>query len=1561
MKSVSSEFREQLNSGNRNYIKTADIILKNGDVLHVDNGNMWNNGLTIEDSTSNISSFDIGAVIVGSATLVLNNIYDDYTDCDFTDCIMNNIKVGLQLPDGTIEYVQYGKYYLHDAKYNGSIITLSFYDGISKFDKDYSLSNLSYPATLRQIVQDACNVCEVTLGTQSFGHDDYVVDSKPDDTSLTFRQVIAWVAQISCNYGKCDEQGRFCLEWYDLEILENIKEETNLEDVLGSVITDYKNQVIITIIEKQNFNTSTLSDEGNQYHTIASNTRLSVGTDDVVITGIRVSQEIEGEDGTETVIYQSGTDGYVLNIDGNKLIQGNNGSTVASMISTKTVGVKFRTFDASSLSDPTIESGDVAILVDRKGKIYKTLITNNRFNPGNFQNISCGAVPPARNSASRYSQITQVYVDYRKDIKKERTERENALQELSDRIDNSSGLFTTEEVQPNGSTIFYLHNKPELSESDIVWRMTAEAWGVSTDGGKTYNAGMTVDGDTIVRILTAVGVNADWIKTGALRIEKNGQVMLNADIDTGQVDIVANSFSLQGRSIDEIAEQQLNDFVDAVYDPTISNLQSQIDGQIETWFYDYLPTTENSPANQWTTDSEKDKHLGDLFYVVDNEEYGGQAYRWAKIGTEHKWDYVEDTATVKALADAAKAQDTADQKRRVFISTPIPPYDDGDLWMQGSDGDIMTCVNSRQSGNYVSTDWEKKNKYTDDSAVVNLDESLNQESIFNRLTNNGQSEGLYLKDGHLYFNGTYIQSGVIQVLSDDGSIIFKADMDNGSVSISGDNVFIGDVPLVSNLENLQSQINEIEVSEQEEVIYYGDSLIKDPYFTKLSGEQSCWEKSENLEAFLPDENVEITDPLGDKKYVEIYKNSNASESDFFGNNPDTNPIISDDNYGDVFEISFYAKSVSGSFLRCYLCINGYYSRYKYITVSGEWHKFSFRQKLNKTESNQMTFGISPVETGESNAVLLYKPECYIVRGAEDGNNLINDSKFTTIYSPNLSCWKTPGSVNFRIYSYFGNWKSTIDTNIINSDSAFDDPVGGKNAIVAVNANISDGYISADYDNNPVIVEPGTYRVSVWLKKVSNSDLTIQLSFNRGQLGNINLTNEWKQYSYVKKVNAVNDSSGYELFTIGGFGSWTHGTICVYDPRVEKVYTDEDIFNLLTDFGEKKGLYMIDGELYFSASYIQSGIFKIADSNGNETLYANVDTGEVRINATSFSLTSGKTLDSVVNEANAYTDEAKSEAIKYTDDRLVEYDPANELTQEDVFNILTDNGEAQGIYLDGGRLYINASFIKSGTLVLGGNSNSNGILEIRDSSNRVIGRLNNSGAELTGVFRNESGQEYIEIDESVLKGGYGNTHHGTLDLSAQYADGTYKVALESITSEIVLKSKNGGVEIVRTDGDSDITYGFAIGSYDSGSSTRIVSIYTTQSGGDYYIAFENTQGTTRFAILTTSDQRLKRNICDSSINAIEKILKIKHKSYDLLNDVGHKNCGYVAQQLQEINPEWVVSVQQKDEHGYLKDDILQVNDFALLPYITKSIQELYMENQKLKNDIIEMKKILKGEK
>ena len=747
MKNVSSEFREKLNNGNRNYIKSAKITLKDGTELNLTDKVFWNNGVKIEDATSNQNSFDIGSVIIGQLTLNINNMYDDYSDYDFTDSKITNVTVGMKLSNDVVESLQYGQYTVNETSYNGSIIALTAYDNMYKFDQPYSKSTLSYPATLLQIVQDACSKCDVQLGSFDFSHSDFVVQNRPEDESITFRNILQWVAQISCCYCKIDPQGRLIFGWYDTDILENmfllnggnfLNWESTKDTVSGGSFNPWTEGELIS---GGDFSAS------SDYHLINSFNSLTLATDDVVITGVKVVEEVDGEEGVETKTYQSGTDGYVLSVEGNKLIQ-EAGMTVVGFLAEKLIGLRFRSFTASTLSDPTIESGDIAILTDRKGNTYKTIITSNIFQPGNFQNISCGAETPARKSATRYSQATQIYVDYRREIQKERTEREKALEELDDRIDNSSGVFTTVEKQTDGSNIYYLHNKPQLTDSDIIWKMTAEAWGVSTDGGKTYNAGMTVDGDTIVRILTATGVNADWIKAGAIQVtDDDGNVIFSVDMDTKQVIISGDSVRIGGKTatvaIDDVLQEskdysdgKLADFADTVTSD-LSGLQAQIDGQIETYYEDYEPTLQNYPASEWTTTEERKKHEGDLFYWKSK----GYAYRFFQDGATWKWQLVQDTDITQAMAAAEKAQDTADGKRRVFVVTPQPPYDIGDLWTNGED--ILTCSTARPAGSvYVSTDWEKLNSYTDDTVANEALEEARKARNLNMILDN-EFQGIY--------------------------------------------------------------------------------------------------------------------------------------------------------------------------------------------------------------------------------------------------------------------------------------------------------------------------------------------------------------------------------------------------------------------------------------------------------------------------------------------------------------------------------------------------------------------------------------------------------------------------------------------------------------------------------------------------------------------------------------------------------------------------------------------------------------------------------------------------
>lgn len=886
MRSLSKSFKKELNNDNRRYLEWVDITLKDGTALYLREDSVWNFGLKVEDAVSDSSEFKIGSAIINKATVTLNNIYDDFTDYDFEGAEIaiyvglaisptgmvfpeekkwldisenpildtNGNEILLLYSDAVTEKIRLCTMTVVEAPYqNSSIITLTCQDNMMKFDRDYSESKLKYPATRSEIIRDACNVCGVQLQTVTFDNDDYVIETRPDDQQLTFRQVLAWVAQIGGQFCRCDSYGRLCIAWYDLKSYE-----------------------------------SSHIDE-DKFVSVESYDSLSINNEDVVITGIKVTEYKENVSTDESpVSYQYGEDGYVIEIKDNKLIAEGKGNDIATIIGKRIVGMRFRPFSASMMNNPLAEAGDICIITDRKGNQYKSLVTSTIFQVGNKQTIECGAKSAARNSAKQYSLASQAIVENRKNLQKERSDREKALEELSKRISQSSGLYTTVEESQGGGKVYYLHNKALLSDSDIVWKMTAEAWGVSTDGGNTWNGGMTVDGDTVVRILDAVGVRANWINTGEFKVaDEKGNEVFYVSCDTGVVRIKAQSFLLSGTSIEEISKRQLDAFVEGTYksdmsgingkidtknanyyqssDPSLSwttiteealadidgnpildvdgneilirvesekiaheddvwkntsdnveyiyksgnwvrvmlpnDIMEQLDGKIDSYFKDYEPTLNNYPANEWLTDNDRASHNGDLFYWKST----GMCYRFVQIDGVWQWYNVKDKDIEKALENASKAQDTADGKRRNFITTPVPPYDIGDLWTQGNTGDLMRCQTARTSGNYVSSDWVKATKYTDDSAVDKLNKSLTSEEVFNRLTDNGKKQGIYLQGDQLYINFSYgkggtltlggvnNENGSIQILDAIGAEVGKWDKDGLNIkkgSIYGSTIYL---------------------------------------------------------------------------------------------------------------------------------------------------------------------------------------------------------------------------------------------------------------------------------------------------------------------------------------------------------------------------------------------------------------------------------------------------------------------------------------------------------------------------------------------------------------------------------------------------------------------------------------------------------------------------------------------------------------------------------------------------------------------------------------------------
>lgn len=492
MRNLSSNWKEKVKSGmDVQYLKYADITLTDGTVLNLTSADLWQNGLSFEDSVSSDSTFDIGSAIVNVLDLSINNFNGEYSGYDFEGAEVVAY-VGLELDNETTEKIRICTMTVVEQPEDETVtIDLTCEDNMRKFDRNYSDSKLKYPATRGQIIRDACEVCGVTLQTTSFDRDDYIVQIRPDNEALTFRQVLQWVAQIGCQWLRCDEYGRLCVKWYDTE-------KTDAQEI------------------------------DTTYGFTPQHT-------DVVITGIQVT-EYSDSSNEEPESYMIGTQGYVLAISDNKLIRKGDGQTIASMIAEKCVGMIFRPFESQCPTDVALEAGDTITIEDRNGNLYNTYLTTTTLQPGSGQKIACNAKSAAKNSTVRYGQLTQAYVEARKLVKKEQTARERAIQKLEESLSIGSGLFATYVKQEDGSTISYFHDKAKLEDSKNVIKITAEAIGVSNDGGKTYPFGFQLTGTMIAKLLYAEGINADFINAGALTI-KDGQenIIFSVNMDTNSV------------------------------------------------------------------------------------------------------------------------------------------------------------------------------------------------------------------------------------------------------------------------------------------------------------------------------------------------------------------------------------------------------------------------------------------------------------------------------------------------------------------------------------------------------------------------------------------------------------------------------------------------------------------------------------------------------------------------------------------------------------------------------------------------------------------------------------------------------------------------------------------------------------------------------------------------------------------------------------------------------------------------------------------------------------------
>lgn len=706
MINVSNEFKT-LMSERQDFKEYAEVTLANGTVLELteDDFSIDNNSLV---DSAGANSIPLGVALSRNVQLEIMNDDDHLSDYDFFGA-----KIRLYLTfelSSTTEKIEYGTFKVTQPENYGNVVTIVGYDDMYKSDKAYSTS-LTFPATAKNVLIDACTTCGILIGDSNFLHNDFQIPSMPSD-EYTFRQIIGFISMIACGNARIDRTGHLQIITYDFDYSTNI-------------------------------------------HDIEAYDSLTSDTNDVQVTGVQmtktVTKTITNEDGNENEedveeLVKYGSDGYVLEIE-NPLVAGHE-ETLVSWIYERFKDVTFRGFTMDYISYPIAEFGDKIKITDWKGKSFYSVLTDVNFVFFGYTTLQNSAESPMRNQSNYTSSDQKAIIKSKEFAEREKSNRQNALGKMQEALKNSNGMYSTQEVLLDGSTIYYLHDKPTMKESKNVIKLTAEVIGFSIDGGKTYPYGFTITGEMVARLLYAEGINADYIITGALTVkDKSGNIIFYADMETGTVKISGDNVTIGGKSAPEAisdavkesknyADGKVSDFAETVT-KSVADLQNQIDGQIETFYYDYEPKLNNIPASDWTTEDDKKKHEGDLFYWKSK----GYAYRFFKDGDTWKWQLVQDTDVTKALQTASFAQSTADSKCRVFVVQPTPPYGTGDMWNQGQNGDILTCVVARGEGaSFVESDWQKLNKYTDDeTAKQALSEARKSRAMLINLDNDYQA------------------------------------------------------------------------------------------------------------------------------------------------------------------------------------------------------------------------------------------------------------------------------------------------------------------------------------------------------------------------------------------------------------------------------------------------------------------------------------------------------------------------------------------------------------------------------------------------------------------------------------------------------------------------------------------------------------------------------------------------------------------------------------------------------------------------------------------------------
>lgn len=560
MRTIPQAWRRAYIAGNQNYTVVINMTLSDETTLTITNDQIWQGGFSFEEASSTDNTFNIGSAIIGKCTVVLDNITEVFSGYDFFNAefdVYLNL-VGLTTPDLLL-----GHYTVDETTYNGSLITLEALNNMWRFDIPFSDINFTFVdgTIARDVINAMCQYAGIgiQLATQSFQGYNFPV--KKPDRDLTCREMLQYLAQATCNYCIINKYGNLELRWYNKSAINVTTDyDGGTYDTVTTPYSDgdeveggryyYDENDNYVWEDTDEYDGGFFYDDTSSLGYITNNYVMDVGTDGIVVTGVKVcTSNQENEDAYDYSWHDSTLEQdhprYTLVIQDNVFINKNNASERCTTIGAILANLPLRAFKASAVSDISIETGDPVAINDFRGNRFYSFVTNVRFQTNNPESFSCGVESALQNKTVRYSNELKTLVEAQRNAQEILSAYDQAVKNMNALAQKAYGYREYIDTA-GGNNIMYRYSgtyvvttapaspsHPKFPDSEIVWKIAANGVWISTakdsQGFPIFLNGYDANtGTALLSMIYTIGLNADWIKAGSIDASKIAVNNLNA-------------------------------------------------------------------------------------------------------------------------------------------------------------------------------------------------------------------------------------------------------------------------------------------------------------------------------------------------------------------------------------------------------------------------------------------------------------------------------------------------------------------------------------------------------------------------------------------------------------------------------------------------------------------------------------------------------------------------------------------------------------------------------------------------------------------------------------------------------------------------------------------------------------------------------------------------------------------------------------------------------------------------------------------------------------------------